>query len=751
MDKFVQSKKRKRVESDSNDDSDIERTDDLKPKLCGPKDISQLASIGPVRPMLKTYPSRIMGDKKRSFVSKWYDTYKWLEYSVLEDAAYCFACRHFHNGRSTKNAFVSEGFSFWKNGAMTLTTHNTSAIHKLCMELWKESKIREQHGSKIVKSFGNDKTIAENREYIRGVIETLIITCRQNIAQRGHRENPSTKNRGNFLELLSYLGKFNPIIKKKSDTLPSCAKYTHHDIQNEIIEIMARVVKNQICDEVRAAENFAIMVDETKDISKTEQISIVLRYLYESEIHESFLGFVAAEGLTADKLYAQIKEVLATCGIDRNLCIGQCYDGAAVMSGCKNGVQKKFRADVPQAVYVHCFNHRLNLVLVDCVHDIQNAAEFFEAMESLYVFFAGSVPHDEFVKKQKEMSPSKQTIELKRLSDTRWSCQEAACKAVKETLPAMCSTLYDVAKDKNAKRAVSAKSMQSLIDFPFVITLVIMTSLLHVTKTLSDQLQSPKLQLASAIDLVKAVVATLTDARCPEEFEKLWLEGNALWDKIVSVKKTRQVRQRQQSRLFDDFVVEAPLGQRETLEDSTEFCTQVYYPVIDILITEINERFSDISCAVFEGISALNPKSAKFLDYELLSKMALHYGINTTDLEGELRLVRRMLDKKRQDRGIEVSTPMDLANALEPHRDILIDVYRLVCISVTLPVTSASCERSFSALKIIKNYLRNTSGHERTSNISVLSVNEVRTKELDIDMLIDAFATNHTNRRIILQ
>ena len=58
--------------------------------------------------------------------------------------------------------------------------------------------------------------------------------------------------------------------------------------------------------------------------------------------------------------------------------------------------------------------------------------------------------------------------------------------------------------------------------------------------------------------------------------------------------------------------------------------------------------------------------------------------------------------------------------------------------------------RSFSALKIIKTYLRSTSGNERTSNIAVLSINEERTKQLNVDTIINAFAANHNNRRIVL-
>ena len=150
------------------------------------------------------------------------------------------------------------------------------------------------------------------------------------------------------------------------------------------------------------------------------------------------------------------------------------------------------------------------------------------------------------------------------------------------------------------------------------------------------------------------------------------------------------------------------------------------------------------------GISALNPTSDKFLVFDELTDMAAHYGVQANNLKNELYQVQRMLERKKE-KGILVKTGLDFAQILEPYRDAFIDLHKLVTISLTLPVTSASCERSFSALKIIKTPLRSTSGHERTSDIAVISVNEGRTKKLDIENLIDLFAANHQNRRIILK
>ncbi|XP_076322154.1 zinc finger MYM-type protein 1-like [Tachypleus tridentatus] len=247
------------------------------------------------------------------------------------------------------------------------------------------------------------------------------------------------------------------------------------------------------------------MVNETKDVSKQEQLSIVVRYLHQQSFHEEFLDFTAAEGLDADSLLKKIMETLAKCGIDHNACIGQCYDGAAVMSGHISGIQERFRREVSQAVYVHCYAHRLNLVLVDCVHNVQDAAEFFVTIQKLYKFLSTSVVHEEFLKVQKELESVNQHIELKkRLSDTRWACQHAACLAVKRTLPAIVTTLKRLVEGDNVHRATESKVLCILLDQQFLTSLVAIEKLLLMTKQQSHHLQSPDLQLVSSEDLVQS-------------------------------------------------------------------------------------------------------------------------------------------------------------------------------------------------------------------------------------------------------
>ena len=55
-------------------------------------------------------------------------------------------------------------------------------------------------------------------------------------------------------------------------------------------------------------------------------------------------------------------------------CIGQGYDGCSVMSGKEGGVETIIQRKYPNAHFVHCSSHRLNLVVNDLnnVSDVRN-------------------------------------------------------------------------------------------------------------------------------------------------------------------------------------------------------------------------------------------------------------------------------------------------------------------------------------------------------------------------------------------
>ena len=91
------------------------------------------------------------------------------------------------------------------------------------------------------------------------------------------------------------------------------------------------------------------------------------------------------------------------------------------MSGVKTGVQARMREKYEKAVYVHCWAHRLNLVLVNACCDTPHVLDFFSTLQSLHTFFSGStLQHSKYLDKQ-ELHPNDRTHKLQSLSDTRWN------------------------------------------------------------------------------------------------------------------------------------------------------------------------------------------------------------------------------------------------------------------------------------------------------------------------------------------
>ena len=75
---------------------------------------------------------------------------------------------------------------------------------------------------------------------------------------------------------------------------------------------------------------------------------------------------------------------------------------------------------------------------------------------------------------------------------------------------------------------------------------------------------------------------------------------------------------------------------------------------------------------------------------------------------------------------------------------------RLYQIALTIPVASASAERSFSVLKRVKTYLRSTMGQQRLNDLAVLAIERDLSKSLDYDSVVDKFMQQNP-RRITLK
>ena len=166
-----------------------------------PNDISTSCADSPAQPKLTKYP---VNHQKRSFQSGWYIEKKWLEYSVENDACYCYYCRHFSSNKlNADDAFTTSGFNNWKKSwdkRGGLIKHELSQSHIVATKNYLSYKQRQETDSSVVKKLDSSRAIQirKNRDRLMKICSTLHVLARQMISFRGHEENQQYVNSTDF-------------------------------------------------------------------------------------------------------------------------------------------------------------------------------------------------------------------------------------------------------------------------------------------------------------------------------------------------------------------------------------------------------------------------------------------------------------------------------------------------------------------------------------------------------------------------
>ena len=214
-----------------------------------------------------------------------------------------------------ESSFLS---SDWKKPER-LNKHAKSKCHTMVLTKWIFSKNigRGESVIELLDAYHKDNVKA-NRQCMKIIIESLVFTAQQNIAQRGHEEDRSNIteesdiNRGNFIELLHLRSKDISWFKDKlEDQLKKHSQWKSPSIQNEILELVSYLVLEEISNEARKSKEIRIIVDETSDIRRTEQVSACLRLLKYGVTKEVFVGFYVTKCTEVPALYGLIKTVFS--------------------------------------------------------------------------------------------------------------------------------------------------------------------------------------------------------------------------------------------------------------------------------------------------------------------------------------------------------------------------------------------------------------------------------------------------------
>ncbi len=435
---------------------------------------------GPYQPRNIRFPHTTFGERTRAFNPNWYTKYSWIEYSKC-DRVFCFYCRFFgtNMSESSTSAFVNQGFQNYYRADESFKKHATSNFHHRCMKSYEDYVSKCKPINALLDDAAEQEMARKeqlrlaNREYMQRLIDITILLAKGGRSFRGHDESDESVSKGLFRDLYGLLTKYDPVFQTHVQNLPGNVNYSSATSQNELIEslhnVMFRSIVKSLC-----GKKVSLMADETTDLGHYEQFSVIVRFFDDESggPTETYTSIRKLDHVDAESIFKELDSVVNELELEWSDVIAVCFDGASTMSGYLSGVQARCKEKNPNILYVHCYAHCLNLVLVDaCTSDMQDSkiSNFFGTIQCLFAFIEGSgVRHATFESIGKTLNVKLKS--LKSLSTTRWACRAEAVTAVQQDYDAILCALEEIKKTtrQNEIRAKASGILKQMKTFHFI-------------------------------------------------------------------------------------------------------------------------------------------------------------------------------------------------------------------------------------------------------------------------------------------
>lgn len=720
----------------------------------------------------------------------------WLLYSPSTGKIYCFVCKLFGSTLMPTNPFNSNGFNDWKHGAQAVSFHENSQQHRASLlSFLNRSSMSGRIDSEI------QKQVNEERDYWRQILTRIVSVVKfltgRGLALRGDVEEFGCKNNGNYLGLLELISEYDPIlkehIKKYGGAGSGTTSYLSPSTCDEFIHIMGKRVLQEIIKEVKASRYYSISVDSTPDVAHIDQLTFIIRYVLFGEPTERFLKFLPISGHSAENLFDEVVNFLNEITIPISHCRGQSYDNASNMSGCYNGLQAKVKELNELAQFIPCSGHSLNLVGVSAAEGIPEAARFFYFVQSLYVFFSSSTSRWRIL--LDSLTGKKKVV--KALSTTRWSARADAVTALYDNYAEIKSALQKIEDDddQTAETKVKASSsIASMQKFEIAFLTLVWNDILTRINKVNKVLQKPTLTLSTTVTILNSLSEYINKKR--DSFEMYFTKtekfiGSTLSTFEQCTKETRVSKRNSRIKFFDNSQTpDTVFTPKENLK------IKVFLPIIDKLVNNLKDRASKYYVIAerfgfLENLVVLSESSLKtpcntfsriykndVCEKELFEECLHLQGFLKEHVDLEKLLLKTEDDDKEKDEEKDDKDELDNHDEEETIKDDVHDsgasfiskklnlkkTYKYlydngllsvfpnieICLRIflCLMVSNASAERSFSKLKLVKNYLRNSIKQERLNALSILSIENDIMSKISFDEIIDDFAERKCRKKM---
>ena len=644
-------------------------------------DKKKIVELGPDHPNVNIVQCH--KSQQRRFNETWYEKKGWLTASTSKSSLFCFYCLLFGGD----DAWTRNGVRDMKHLSERIRSHEASSSHirnAMSFNLFGKIDIRAQINAGYAYSIKcHNELVDKNRHVLGRIIDCIKFCGVHEIPLRGKDESTDSLNRGVFLDLLEQFSNSDPVLHSHINDA-NVGKYTSASMQNELLECILQVYKNELQGKVKEASYISLQADETTDVSIKSQLVLVLRYVDGVEIKESFHGFLNITDRSASGIANVILEELNKYELGSEKFVSQSYDGAPVMSGHVGGVQKLVKDVYPNAYFNHCYAHQLNIIMKKVCSSIIPVRIFFANLSAFSSFFSMSSKRTDLL----------QCICQKKLpkpSATRWNFQSRCVTSVHENKASLNECFSHILEegswnDVSVREASGLKRLLS--DSTFIFFLDFFSEIMPLTDMFYN--------------LVQTKITNQTDVNVHLEHF------------VSSIKKicTRLRNESVLSSSVTDASVLRKRGQVDLHSSAVECCEK--------MIAEAEARFRDKNHLLC--FSLVNPVSFAAFEKNFpelpFSAVTAYPFINREQLKGELRV----LYASDEFRGIQKVTDLYAFCAENNLISVFPESVKLMNIILTTPVVSAEAERCFSTLKRVKTCSRNAMGSERLNALCALAI-----------------------------
>ncbi|XP_044348017.1 zinc finger MYM-type protein 1 [Triticum aestivum] len=491
-------------------------------------------------------------------------------------------------------------------------------------------------------------------------------------------------------------------------------------------------------------------------------MTVVIRFVDKPGFtRERFLDIVHVSDTSSTTLKEKLSSVLAQHGLVVNNIRGQGYDGASNMRGEWNGLQAKFMEECPYAYYIHYFAHQLQLALVAASKEVADVHTFFDHLALVVnMVVSSSKRNDELqVNQVTEMehlielseletrSGANQVGTLQRPCDTRWSSHYASiCSLLKLYKPTFL-VLKSIATAKGSGTSPSARAkaygaVKLMMSFDFIFGLHVMKELMGITDLLCKKLQQKSQDIVNAMDDVKTTKVLIQELR-----------DNG-WNKLKADMLSFCGKHGVPTPHFDDLYVDF-INSRADDETTVEhhYRCDVFMVVVDQQAQELNCRFNKQATKLLILCTSLDPSNS-FRSFNIDNICSLASKFYAADFEEQER--NNLRCQLRHYENVVPTNPkfqnltsiselcQQLAATRKSDEYHLID--RLIRLVLTLSVSTATTERAFSAMKLVKTRLRTKMEDGFLRDCLVIYIEKEIAAGISTNAIIDEF--DESSRRV---